>query len=67
MLAGLLAGKELLRDEVKIVPVDVGLATPDYRERIALLAGDGHADSFHDLVRLVRRCKYHRCGHHLSP
>ncbi len=37
-LAGLLAGKKLLGDEVKIIPVDVGLATPGYEKEVSKLA-----------------------------
>lgn len=37
-LAGLLAGRELLSEDYTLVPVDVGLAKPDYQEKIALWA-----------------------------
>ena len=37
-LAGLITGKKLLKDKVKIVSVDVGLALPGYEEEIVQLA-----------------------------
>jgi L-cysteate sulfo-lyase len=36
-LAGLLTGKKLLGDKVKIIPVDVGLAAPGYEEEVTRL------------------------------
>jgi len=38
-LAGLLAGKELLQEDFELVPVDVGLVKPGFKEQAAALAG----------------------------
>lgn len=35
--AGLLAGKKLFKDQIQIVPVDVGLVTPGYENKVARL------------------------------
>jgi len=38
-LAGLLAGKELLKEDYELVPVEVGLLKPGFKENVAALAG----------------------------
>lgn len=42
-LAGILAGKELLQEDFKLVPVDVGLVKPGYKEKAAALAEEALA------------------------